>query len=204
MRILLVRHAVTAETGTVLTGRLPDVHLSEAGIEMAEQLGAALASMHVAAVYSSPIERCRETATIVARRHGLRVRSRKGFVEADYGSWSGRTLKSLYRLKAWQELMSEPARFRFPGGETLREVQHRAVSAVQELVADHRPADTVVVCSHSDVIRVVLAHYLGMPLDLVHRLDVRPTSISVVQVTRNGRVAVPAVNLPRLTEMAGS
>ena len=88
MRILLLRHAVTGETGKVLTGRLPGVSLSEAGVTMAEELGATLGDSKLAAVYTSPIERCKETATIVAKQHGLRVRTRSGFVEADYG-WAG-------------------------------------------------------------------------------------------------------------------
>jgi probable phosphomutase (TIGR03848 family) len=196
MRILLLRHAVTGETGRVLTGRLPDVHLSETGVAMAERLAETLAPIRLAAVYSSPIERCRETARIVARTQGREVKIRKGFVEAEYGTWSGRTLTSLRRLKAWGDLMAEPARFRFPNGETLHEVQTRAVAATQSLVDGHRLRDVVAVCSHADVIRVILAHYLGMPLDLVHRLDVRPASISTVVIERNGRVAVPAINAP--------
>lgn len=198
MQILLLRHAVTAETGRILSGRLPGIHLSDDGIAMAEQLGDSLSAVDIAAVYSSPVERCRETASIVAAPHDTRVRIRKGFVEADYGAWSGRTLASLRRLKAWQHLMAEPVRFRFPDGETLHEVQFRAVRAVQEIVDTHHRNDVVAVCSHSDVIRVVLAHHLGMPLDLVHRLDVRPASISVLHLDRNGRVAVPVVNSPRL------
>lgn len=196
MRLLLLRHAVTGETGQRLTGRLPDVHLSDDGVRMAESLADRLSEASLAGVYSSPIERCRETAQIVARPQGRRVAIRKAFIEADYGAWSGRTLASLRRLKAWGDLMAEPARFRFPDGETLQEVQTRAVAGVQALVDGHRPRDVVAVCSHADVIRVILAHYLGMPIDLVHRLDVRPASISTVVIERNGRVAVPVINAP--------
>lgn len=199
VRILLLRHAVTGETGKVLTGRLPGVSLSPDGVQMAEQLATTVENQKLTAVYTSPIERCRETAAIVAKRHGLRARTRGGFVEADYGAWSGRTLKSLYKLKAWRQLMAEPTRFRFPEGETLQEVQTRAVAAMQRLLDDHSAKDIVAVCSHSDVIRVILAHYLGMPLDLIHRLDVRPASVSVVDVYPGGRVAVPVINTPRLT-----
>ncbi len=163
---------------------------------MAEELRDNLSPVKLAAVYSSPIERCRETAAIVAGPHGRRVRVRKGFIEADYGAWSGRTLGSLRRLKAWQQLMAEPTRFRFPDGETLLDVQYRAVRAIEAIVESHRANEVVAVCSHADVIRVLLAHHLGMPLDLVHRLDVRPASISVLDLDRNGRVWVPVVNSP--------
>jgi broad specificity phosphatase PhoE len=106
MRILLLRHAPTGETGKTLTGRLPGVSLSPAGIAMAEELADSLADTRLSAVYTSPIERCRETAALVGRRQGMRARVRSAFIEADYGSWSGRPLKSLYRLKAWQQLMA--------------------------------------------------------------------------------------------------
>ena len=131
-------------------------------------------------------------AIVAATRNGARAIG----IEADYGTWSGRSLKSLYRLKAWQQLMAEPTRFRFPEGETLFEVQHRAVQGVQRLVDEHRERDMIAICSHSDVIRVTLAHYLGMPLDLIHRLDVRPASVSIIDVHAGGRVAVPVINAP--------
>lgn len=201
MRVILVRHAVTGETGSSLTGRLAGVALSADGIAMAEELAASLSGLALKAIYSSPIQRCRETAAILAREHRLPVRTRSAFVEADYGAWSGRSLKSLYRLKAWGMLMSAPSRFRFPDGETLAEVQARAVAGVETLAAAHSPGDVVVVCSHNDVIRVVLAHYLGVPLDLVHRLDARPASVSIIDLAKNGRVAVPVVNQDRTGTM---
>ena len=203
MRVLLLRHAVTGETGKLLTGRIPGVSLSNDGTTMAEELAATLESSPLAAVYTSPIERCKETAALVAQRHGLKLRVRSAFIEAEYGAWSGRTLKSLYKLKAWQQLMAEPTRFRFPDGETLQEVQGRAVKGLQELVGEHSSKETIAVCSHSDVIRVMLAHYLGMPLDLVHRLDVRPASISVIDLYPRGRVAVPVINTSRLMVRSG-
>jgi probable phosphoglycerate mutase len=114
-------------------------------------------------------------------------------MEADYGRWSGRTLSSLRRLKAWNRLMMSASRFRFPEGETLEEVQRRGVRAVEGLVA-HHPKKTVVAVSHADVIRCVLAHYLGVPLDLVHRLHVAPASVSVVLLHGDAPPVVPTVN----------
>lgn len=193
MRALLVRHGVTAETGKVLTGRRPGVPLSDRGKLEVRAVAGRLAEMSVAAVYSSPIRRCRETARILSEPHELTPLTDRRLVEADYGNWSGRQLKDLGKLKAWQHLMAAPARFRFPDGETLTEVQDRAVAALEEL-ADTHGDEQVVLVSHADVIRTLLCHYLGTPLDLIHRLHVAPTSLSVIDLSQTGSVQVPVVN----------
>ncbi len=193
MRLYLIRHAITPETGNRLSGRTPGISLSPAGHKMAEDLGTHLASIKLDAIYTSPIERCRETAAAVASGRKMQPSIDKAFIEADFGSWTGRTLKSLYKLKSWQDLMVAPARFRFPDGETLGEVQNRAVAGVERLAAKHKKA-AIAVASHSDVIRVTLAHYLGMPLDLIHRLDVLPASVSIVDLHASGSVRVPVMN----------
>ncbi len=193
MRLYLVRHAVTGETDKTLSGRLPGIPLSAAGRAMAAAVAEQLASRPVEAVYCSPIRRCRETARILGRSWGLQPTTVPGLVEADYGRWSGRSLTSLARLKAWERLMAAPARFRFPDGETLEEVRVRAVAAVEAL-ADRHPGAEVTAVTHADVVRVLLGHYLGAPLDLIHRLHVRPAGVSVVELGRDGTVRVPVVN----------
>ena len=193
MRLYLIRHAATAETGKRLSSADPAIPLSSEGEAMAAQLAEQLASLNLAAVYSSPTQRCRQTVAALARQRGLRLRTVKDLVEADYGSWLGRPLRSAYKLKAWGRLMASPARFRFPEGETLSEVQWRAVAAVEHLAGKHG-GEAVAVASHADVIRVILAYYLGMPLDLVHRINVQPASVSIVDLFPSGYVAVPVVN----------
>lgn len=193
MRALLIRHGVTGETGKMLTGRLPGVSLSDKGRLDARILAERLATREVAAVYSSPIRRCRETARIVSDPLGLTPLTDRRFIEADYGAWSGRSLKDLRRLKAWGRLMRHASRFRFPEGETLAEVQARAVAAMEDLAHSHGD-ETVMVVSHADVIRTLLCHYLGSPLDLIHRLHVAPTSVSVVELHSDGAIVVPIVN----------
>lgn len=193
MRALLVRHGVTPETGKILTGRLPGVPLSARGRLDARLTADRLASWKLAVVYSSPIRRCRETARIVAAPHDLTPLTDRRFIEADYGTWSGRTLKDLNRLKSWGRLLSSASRFRFPEGETLAEVQARAVAGVEDLALLHGNVDVAIV-SHADVIRTLLCHYLGMPLDLIHRLHVAPTSLSIVELATDGAVRVPVVN----------
>lgn len=194
MRFLLVRHAVTPETGRMLTGRLPGVSLSADGIQQAEELAERLAATELGAVYTSPLERCRETAAALTRSRRLRPRIDRRFIEVDYGKWSGRRLKDLRQLKAWKRLVDTPSRFRFPGGsESLGTAQHRAVTGLEEIASSH-PEQTIAVVSHSDIIRLVLAHYLGMAADLFHRLHVTPASVSVVELHPDRGPVVPAVN----------
>ncbi len=194
MQLHLVRHAVTPETGVTLSGRLPGIPLSDEGRDMATRAAAEMGALKPAALLTSPIERCRETAAILGRQWNLQPATDPSFIEADYGTWSGRKLRSLYQLKAWDSLMGAASRFRFPGGETLEDVQHRAVAATERLAGEHRNRAVVVVVSHADVIRSVLAHYLGMPLDLIHRLHVGPASTSVVVLPKTGGPTVPVVN----------
>ena len=193
MRLYLVRHAVTAETGKVLSGRLPDIPLSPEGVAMAEALASRVGDLRPSTLVTSPVQRCRETARILGGAWQLRPRVNRAFDEADFGDWSGRTLKSLYRLKAWGRLMTSASRFRFPNGETLEEVQCRAVAGAEALAASHRK-ERVVLVSHSDVIRSLLAHYLGMPLDLIHRIDVRPASVSLIHLPPESPPHVPFFN----------
>lgn len=193
MRLHLIRHSLTPETGKRLSSLDPDISLSPQGRQVADELAEFLFEVPLQAIYTSPHRRCRETASAVARGRRIRPRTDKAFVEADYGKWLGRPLKSLYRLKAWQDLMANASRFRFPDGETLQEVQSRAVAGVEALALRH-PDDSVAVASHGDIIKVILAHYLGTPLDLSHRIDPRPASVSIVEIPKAGQVRVPVFN----------
>lgn len=194
MRLLLVRHAPTPETGSILTGRAPGIALSEEGRGLAAAQAAHLCSLPIKALYTSPVQRCRETAAIFGAEWGVSPVAEPGIIEAEYGRWSGRRLASLHKLKAWRVLMASPGRFRFPEGETLREVQSRAVAAAEAIASKHRRQHVAIV-SHADVIRVILSHYLGSPLDLLHRLDVRPLGVSIVDLPDDGGPPrVPVVN----------
>jgi probable phosphoglycerate mutase len=192
-RVLLVRHAPTAETGHKLTGRLPGVSLGESGLEMARRTAAKLAATRVDAVYSSPIERTWETAVEVATPHRLEPVAEDGLLEVDYGSWSGRTLKSLYPLKAWRTVQETPSRMTFPGGESIQAVQGRAVETCERIVLRH-PRATVAMVTHGDVIRCLVAHFLGTPLDLFQRIVISPASVTVIDLPSRGTPRVVAVN----------
>jgi probable phosphoglycerate mutase len=192
-RVLLVRHAPTPETGKKLTGRLPGVSLDDKGIEAARRTADHLAGVKLKAVYASPIERTWETALEICRPHGLTPVREDGVVEVDYGDWSGRTLKSLYPLKAWKTVQITPSRMTFPNGENLADAQRRAVAAVDRL-AERHPKDTIAVVTHADIIKAVAAHHLGTPLDLFQRIGVAPASVTVIDIPRQGVPTVVAVN----------
>ena len=192
-----MRHAVTAETGIKLSGRLPGIPLSPEGIDAAWAVAASLANMDLAAVYTSPIQRCRETAQILAAPHQKKPRSLQGLVEVEYGSWSGRSLRSLYRLRLWKGLMADPAGFRFPQGETLEEVRTRAVRTMRRLSRAHAD-ETVLAVSHGDVIRSLAAHALTGSVDIIHRLHVSPLGITVLESSDKQPLRVTVLNAPRL------
>lgn len=177
--VLLIRHAVTDLTGKRLYGQLPGIHLSKRGREQAEDLAERLRGVPIRALYSSPLERCTETAEPLARALGIAVRQVPAIQEVDYGRWTNRSFPQLRRMALWKQLHTAPSSIRFPGGETLLEVQTRAIEALEAIAADH-PRDTVAMLSHGDVIRLAVAHLTGVHIDLYHRLEVAPASVTAV------------------------
>jgi len=177
--LLLIRHAMTDATGKRLSGRTRGIHLSEAGRAQAEALVDRLAPVPLAAVYASPLERCVETARPFAAARGLDVRVEPRLIEVGYGTWTGRSMSQLVRTKLWKQVQSSPSSVRFPEGEALSEVQHRAVAALGDIAAAH-PRGAAAVVTHADVIRLAVAHYCGVHLDLFQRFVVGTTSVSAV------------------------
>ena len=191
---LLIRHAVNdwVKTGK-LAGWTPGVHLNEDGQAQAAALGQRLADRPLKAIYASPLERTMETAQAIAAHHdGLAVQSLEAVGEVRYGRWQGEEVKKLVARKMWQVIQYVPSRASFPEGETMRQVQLRAVDALETL-AERHPRQMIAVVSHSDVIKMILAHYLGMHLDLFQRIVVSPASLSVVELGY-GRPFVALVN----------
>jgi probable phosphoglycerate mutase len=179
--LLLIRHGHTDTAGKRLTGWSKGVHLNDRGRGEAETLVERLEGIPVAAIYASPLERARETAAPLARTRRLAVRTRRGLIETGYGEWTGRSIAQLRRSKLWTTLMRSPSAMRFPGGESLVDVQARTVAELDRIARDH-PHGVVAVVSHADVVALALAHHAGMHLDHYQRLTVDPASISVVVV----------------------
>ena len=179
--VLLVRHGTTAATGKRLGG-WTDASLDGPGRDQVAATAARLEGADIAAVYSSPIVRTRETARIIAGVVGCRVRTRKGLGEVEYGDWTDQPLGTLRRRALWKVIQSTPSRVTFPGGGSIRGAQAAAVDAIEELAAAHGDDETIVAVSHADVIKAVVAHFLGMPLDTFQRLVVSPASVTALHV----------------------
>ncbi|MGA4545389.1 histidine phosphatase family protein [Uniformispora flossi] len=196
--LLLVRHGrTTANSSGVLAGWSPGVSLDDRGREQAAALAARIAPVPLAAVVSSPLDRCRETAAEIAAARegtklaldaGVQVDERVG--ECRYGDWTGQEIGKLAKDPLWQVVQNHPSAVVFPGpeGEALRDTQARAVNAVRDwnarLEAEHGPDVQYLVCSHGDVIKAIVADALGMHLDLFQRIVVDPCSLTVVHYGR--------------------
>ena len=189
--VLLVRHGLTATTGQLLTGWTPGVGLDERGRAQAKALGERLASVPLVAIVTSPLDRCRQTVEeIVAARGGRAgqpadpvVEERVG--ECKYGDWTGQRLDELVKDPLWPVVQAHPSAVRFPGaaGETMLDMQHRAVSAVREWNERLGKAATYLVCSHGDVIKAIVADSLGLHLDQCQRIVADPCSLTVIRYT---------------------
>ncbi|MCF6734207.1 histidine phosphatase family protein [Blastococcus sp. KM273129] len=184
--VILLRHGrSTANTGGVLAGWTPGVELDETGQAQVRAVGERLAQVPLAAVVSSPLERCRQTAGALLAGRDLELATDDRLGEARYGDWTGRPLKELAKEPLWKVVQQHPSAAVFPGaeGEGLAQTQARAVAAVREWNARLGPDAVWLACSHGDVIKAVLADALGLHLDQFQRIVVDPASISVVTYT---------------------
>lgn len=187
-KILLIRHAAHIDLGERLSGRAPQRWLTAAGREQAAALAARLAGLPLAAIYSSPLQRARETAAILAETLLLPVTVDPAFNEIDYGAWTDTRYATLAGDAQWQHWNAHRAVAQVPGGESMADAQARALHRLSRL-ARQWPESTLAVVSHCDIIRAVLIEYLGRSLDQIHDLDVPPASISRIEVNGNrGRV----------------
>lgn len=198
--LVLVRHAVTHQTGPILSGRTPGIDLSELGHDQARATATRLAAVPVDAIYASPIERTRQTAEHIASHHDLEVRTLEGVIEADYGDWTGGKLEDLAKTDLWKVVQRQPSRVRFPNGESMAEMQTRMVAALEDLVTRH-PGETVVVVSHADPIKAAIAHFTGVHLDLFQRITVSPASITAFSMGAHGVTLMTCNDTGTLTEL---
>lgn len=180
LTVLLIRHAQSAVQHDRLAGWLPGVGLSELGRSQAKALGERMRDVPLAAVYSSPLERCRLTAqAVLDGRSKPELKVLEDLGEVRYGSWEGKTYKVLMKTELWKLVQSFPSQVTFPGGESIRDLQARAVQAVESIRAAHR-SGVVAVFSHADTIRCVVAHYAGMHLDMFQRVLVSNASVTAI------------------------
>lgn len=188
--VLYVRHGQTPTTGTVLPGRAKGLHLADKGHEQAAVVADRIGQLPaVEAVYASPLERTRETASPIAKARNLRVRSDRGLLECDFGDWTGRSLKELMKLPEWATVQRYPSGFRFPNGESFAEMQTRITGAVAS-IGERHPGCTIVVVSHADPIKAAVASALGTHLDLFQRIVISPCSITTIAYASSGPIVL--------------
>jgi probable phosphomutase (TIGR03848 family) len=191
--VLLVRHGQTPTTGKVLPGRAKGLHLADEGRRQAQIAADRIAELaRVDAVYSSPLERAKETAAPISAARGLRTKIDRGLFECDFGDWTGKELKQLMKLPEWQTVQRAPSTFRFPNGESFTEMQTRMVSTLDRLRSEH-PGGTIVCVSHADTIKAAVAHALGTHIDLFQRIVISPASVTAITWGPGGPVVL-AVN----------
>ncbi len=188
----LVRHGEHALQNRMIAGRTTGIGLSPKGRAEAAAVAERLIVEKVGALYASPLDRARETASILASRLDLPVAIRDDLIELDFGEWTGLTFEQVRTDERWLPWQSCRSIASIPGGESWRQVQDRAVRALFDIRRSH-PNETVVLVSHGDVIRAALLFALGMPLDFYNRIEVATGSISTVRIDDKG-VRVPALN----------
>ncbi|MFH8408284.1 histidine phosphatase family protein [Streptomyces sp. NPDC018019] len=188
--LILVRHGrSTANTSGLLAGRTPGVALDERGAAQAAALPGRLADLPLAAAVSSPLQRCRETLQpLLEARPGLPLHIEDRISECDYGDWSGRKLAELNDEPLMEVVQQHPSAAAFPGGESMRGMQARAVDAVRDwnarIEAAHGPEAVYAMCSHGDIIKSLVADALGLHFDLFQRISVEPCSLTAIRYTR--------------------
>jgi probable phosphomutase (TIGR03848 family) len=181
----LIRHARHRLVGHTIVGRASGVRLSQEGQRQAERLASRLAASSIGAIYSSPLERALDTAAAISASLGLVVEAAEELNEIEFGEWTNRALPDLCEVEDWRRFNLFRSSSVIPHGETMLEVQARMLRLIERLCVAH-PGQAVALVSHGDVIKATLAHYLGVPLDLFHRIEISPASVSVVNLERHG------------------
>lgn len=193
-KIVLIRHAhSTANAAGVLSGQLPDVHLSKSGEEQAVRLSERLGPLTIAQVQVSPMDRCLETLTPWLEKYGKNtsVISEPNLIEVDYGKWSGKKLVTLSRAKLWRKVQAHPSAVTFPEGESIAQMQVRAMQPVHDFFASD--CELTIMVSHGDVIKAIVASSLGMHLDDFQRIVIDPASITVLE-SNGGAIRITRLN----------
>jgi probable phosphomutase (TIGR03848 family) len=191
-RVLLVRHGRTsANAAGVLAGRSPGVHLDDTGILQARAVADLVRDIPIDRIITSPLIRTVETAKLIRteihRTRPPHITKDSAFIECDYGKWTGKKLKKLARDPLWSAIQSHPASVTFPDGESMLQAQTRAVIGIRNLIRDNQGKDgdknIVLVVSHGDIIKSIVADALGMHLDMFQRIVIDPGSVTAIDYT---------------------
>jgi len=193
-KIVLIRHAhSTANAAGVLSGQMPNVHLSKSGQEQAERLAERLGKLTISQVQVSPMDRCTETLAPWLAKYGknVTVLTEPNLIEVDYGKWSGKKLSTLSRAKLWRKVQGQPSAVTFPEGESLAQMQVRAMKTVHDFFASD--LELTIMVSHGDVIKAIVASSMGMHLDDFQRIVIDPASITILE-SNGGAIRLTRLN----------
>lgn len=180
-KILLIRHALTDAVGKTLSGRTPGVHLNNEGKEQAYLLAQSLTETHLAAIFSSPLERAIDTASEIAGIHSLEIITDERLTEVDYGKWTNEKIEIVRQDPLFKLYNDHRSIARIPGGELISETQTRIVTCM-ERIRSIFAEETVAVVSHADVIKAAIAYYAGIHLDMITRIEISPASVSIIDL----------------------
>jgi probable phosphomutase (TIGR03848 family) len=180
-KFLLIRHATNHTVGKRLAGRTAGIHLNEEGKAQAQNLAQRLKSIPIKSVYSSPLERAVETAQPIAALHNLETIINEDFLEIEFGQWTNCLFDDIAHDLQFQRFNSFRSCTRIPGGESMLEAQARMITGLERLCIKH-PQETVAVIGHADLIKAAVAYYAGIHLDMFHRIEISPASVSIVEI----------------------
>ena len=196
----LIRHAACGGLGQKLWGRTPGICLNEKGEMQAQRLAERFRNIKLDAIYSSPLERARQTADVVAQNTKLDVRTSAAANEINFGEWTGKTFDELSSDEQWRRFNSHRSMTMVPGGESFLEVQNRIVKEIEELAAQYGKAHLAIV-SHADVIRAAVAYFTATPIDMIERFEISPCSVSVVAVDEDTSTLLTVNNMCDLSQL---
>lgn len=178
----LIRHGSNDYFSHTLVGRKPGIHLNEAGRRESEELAEHLAAENIQKIFSSPLERCRETAEPLARRTGLKIELSDPLIEVNFGDWTGKLFRELETDERWRQWNAFRTGARIPNGETMLQVQSRTAGLVLALRQEFRE-QRIALVSHGDPLRAIMVYFLGAPLESIHRIEISPASVTVLEMS---------------------
>ena len=184
--ILLVRHGQTnANAGGFYMG-WSDEDLNELGYTQARRLSVRLASLPIASIYTSPLRRAYTTAAILAKPHKLELKVLDDLIEIQLGDWQGLHMDEIKRRwpELWQQSRTDPSELTLPNGESYRQVTERAVRAFETVVGANQGKQAAIV-THEVIVKVLIAHVLGMSNSVYRRLVVDNASLSLIRINNN-------------------
>ncbi len=184
-RFFLIRHGDCSGLGERISGRLPGVHLTAKGRAQVEALSERLSVYTIDRIYSSPLERTRETAQILGNRLNIQPETRDGFLEIDFGDWSGMDFSQLNQSDGWEQFNAFRIGTRVPGGETVADVQARMVAEILHIQSEY-PSSSIAVIGHSDPLKTLIAYFLGVPLSLMPGFTISTASVSILETDSTG------------------